>query len=503
MRIEKKGNFIYNVTMRSVIFAKSALEADKKAIDNGTPSLLLMERAARGMRDSHSFVGKSAIVCGSGNNGGDGYALATMLEGCDVFYIVPPATPDSAHYYTKCLEIGIPVEEYTEGCLSGYDTIVDCIFGVGLNRPVDGTAAVAIREINDSGAFVMSADVPSGLFADNGQCGECVCADMTVTFSAPKPGHYLNNGIDVCGELKVCDIGTETKADAFLIEKNDLKSVFHARKRNSNKGTYGYVTIMGGCEKYSGAAKLANMAASAMRVGSGVVKLAVGRSIAHSVSPYLLESTLYPLPDAEGYISFDPAAIGEALLGASAACIGMGMGHGVDTDRVVRYVIENYGGKIIIDADALNAVARMGCDVLNTAKGRVVITPHPGELARLCGCTVAEILDDPVGVAKTFAKRYNVVVLLKGCTTVITDGNTVYLCDKGCPGQATAGSGDVLSGVLCGILGYCDDLLLSAASATYLCGEAACLTEKEKGSYSMVASDTVSKLHEVILNIQD
>jgi len=503
LRIEKKGIFIYNDSMKEIIFAKSALEADKKAIDDGTASLLLMERAARGMRDSHSFVGKSAIVCGSGNNGGDGYALATMLDGCDVFYILPPATPDSAHYYTKCLEIGIPVEEYTEGCLSGYDTIVDCIFGVGLNRPVGGTAAVAIREINDSGAFVMSADVPSGLFADNGQCGECVCADMTVTFSAPKPGHYLNNGIDVCGELKVCDIGTETQADAFLIEKNDLKSVFHARKRNSNKGTYGYVTIMGGCEKYSGAAKLANMAASAMRVGAGVVRLAVGRSLSASVSPYLLESTLYPLPEKDGYIAFDAATVDGALEGIRAVSLGMGMGYGEDTEKVVSYVIENYRGKLVLDADALNAVSRIGCDILNKAKGSIVITPHPGEFARLCNCAVADVLSDPIGIAKEFADKYKVIVLLKGCSTVVTDGETVYLCDRGCAGQAAAGSGDVLSGVLCGLLGYCDDILMATVASSYLCGEAACLAEKEKGSYSMVASDTVSKLHEAILNIQD
>ena len=168
---------------------------------------------------------------------------------------------------------------------------------------------------------------------------------MTVTFSAPKPGHYLNNGIDVCGELKVCDIGTETQADAFLIEKNDLKSVFYARKRNSNKGTYGYVTIMGGCEKYSGAAKLANMAASAMRVGAGVVRLAVGRSLSASVSPYLLESTLYPLPEKDGFISFEAATINGSLEGIRAVSLGMGMGYGEDTEKVVSYVIENYRGK--------------------------------------------------------------------------------------------------------------------------------------------------------------
>lgn len=502
MLIEKRVIFIYNVNMKKIISAKKALEADKKVIECGTPSLLLMERAARSLFDSYGYVGKTAIVCGIGNNGGDGYALATLLEDSDVFYVAPPVTADATYYYTKCKEIGISVHEYYEGCLGGYDTVVDCIFGIGLNRPVDGIANVAIREINGTEAFVIAADVPSGLFADNGLCGDCVSADLTVTFSSPKPGHYLNNGPDMCGEIKVCDIGTDPIEEAFLVEKEDLKSVFGVRKRNSNKGTYGYITIIGGCEKYSGAAKLANIAASAMRAGSGVVKLAVGRSIASSVSPYLLESTLYPLPDKDGYLSFDRDAIDGALFGTVAVCIGMGMGRGSDTDKVVSYVIENYDGKLIIDADALNAVSRIGCDILKKAKGRVVITPHPGEFARLCSCSVSDVLEDPISMAKAFATQYNVTVLLKGCTTVVTDGIKVYLSDKGCAGQATAGSGDVLSGVLCGILGYSEDILLSTVGASYLCGEAACLAEKEKGSYSMVASDTVAKLHEVILDIQ-
>ncbi|MBQ8696743.1 MAG: NAD(P)H-hydrate dehydratase, partial [Clostridia bacterium] len=459
-------------------------------------------RAARSMLDSYHFEGRTAIVCGVGNNGGDGYALAYLLRRADVYYLAPPLTDDARYYMNKCVDNGVFVNEYTAGCLHGYDTIVDCIFGVGLNRPEEGKTAEVIREINSAGAYVISADIPSGLFADSGLCGECVKADMTVTFAALKPGHFLNDGLDKCGEVKVCDIGTSSECDGYIIEKEDLKSLFAERKRNCNKGTYGYVSIIGGCERYGGAAKLANMAASAMRVGAGVVRLAVGRSLSASVSPYLLESTLYPMPDKDGYISFDPVVINGALEGTRAVSVGMGMGHGEDTDKVVSYVIGNYTGRLVLDADALNVVSRIGCDILRNAKGRIVITPHPGEFARLCSCTVADVLSDPMGLAKAFAKEYNIIVLLKGCTTVITDGEAVYLCDRGCAGQATAGSGDVLSGVLCGLLGYTDDILAATIAGAYLCGEAACLAQAVVGEYSMIASDTLSRLPEAILNIQ-
>ena len=492
--------------MKRVIDSKCALKADKMAIDSGISSLLLMEKAAKGMYESFAWEGRTAVVCGVGNNGGDGYALACLLrvanKAVDVFYVDAPLTDDAEHYKNKCVDMAIRVKEFTDGCLFGYDTIVDCIFGVGLNRTAEGRVAHVIDEINSAGAYVISADIPSGLFADNGLCGSCVKADMTVTFSGVKPGHLLNDGIDMCGNVVECDIGTSPVPCAYIIEREDLKPIFAERKRNSNKGTFGYVSLIGGCEKYSGAAKLANMAASAMRAGAGVVKLCVGRSLSLSVSPYLVESTLYPLTDDDGFISFIPEELCGALEGASAVALGMGMGDGKDVAKVVSYIIENYEGKLVIDADALNAVSRIGNEVFERAKGSIIITPHPGEFARLCRCSIADILSDPIGIARDFARSHGIIVLLKGCTTVVTDGHNVYLCDKGCAGQATAGSGDVLSGVLCGLLGYSDDLLLTTAAGAYLCGEAGCLAQAEKGEYSMVASDTVSKLPEVILNIQ-
>lgn len=492
--------------MKKIIFAKSAMEADKEAIDLGVSSLLLMERAAKGVSDSYFWNGITAIVCGVGNNGGDGYALACILHDAhkpvDVFYVGLPCTDDAMHYKNKCVDMGISVREYTYGCLRRYDTIVDCIFGVGLNRAAEGRVAHVIDELNSAGAYIISADIPSGLFADNGLCGPCVKADMTVTFSGIKPGHLLNNGIDMCGRVIECDIGTAPVPCAFVIEKDDLKPIFTERKRNSNKGSFGYVSIIGGCEKYTGAAKLANMAASAMRVGAGVVRLCVGRSLTGSVSPYLLESTLYPLADDDGFISFAPNELDGALAGTRAVSLGMGMGDGKDIERVVSYIIENYGGNLVVDADALNAVSRIGCDILRMAKGRVTITPHPGEFARLCGCSTTDVLADPIGMARGFARRYGIIVLLKGCTTVVTDGDTVYLCDKGCAGQATAGSGDVLSGVLCGLLGYSDAQLLAVAAGAYVCGEAGRLAQEQVGAHSMIASDTVSKIHEVIREMQ-
>lgn len=501
--IEKRGKFVYNYHMEKIVYAKSALDADKIAIESGVSSIELMRRAAEGLYDSYHFNGRTAIVCGPGNNGGDGYALACLLadkgKDVDIYAVDTPATADAQFYAEKCRG---NIRECAEKALMGYDTVVDCVFGVGLNREAGGRYAEVIKDINDSGAFIISADIPSGLFADNGLGEICVKADMTVTFGAKKPGHLLNGGIDNCGEVSVCDIGTSPVPCARRISCEDIKEVFSPRKRNSNKGDFGYISIMGGSVKYSGAAKLANMAAAAMRTGAGVVRLCVGQSIAHSVSPYLLESTLYPMSDSDGFISFVEEDITEALKGTKALALGMGMGQGRDTDSLVSYIIENYTGKLILDADALNAVSRIGADILKRAASATIITPHPGEFARLVGCSISEVISNPINIAKDFALEHGVTVLLKGCTTVITDGERVFLSNKGCVGQAGAGSGDVLSGVLAAICGYYDDITMAAAAGSFVCGEAACLAEKENGSYSMVASDTVSKLPEAIMNIQ-
>ncbi len=485
--------------MKDVILAAEAARADAEAIAQGTPSVLLMERAAKAIYDLHDWTGKTAVVCGTGNNGGDGYALAEILykerKSVTVLFAASPRTGDARYFYARCEGCGITPVQYQSGMLAGYDTIVDCLFGVGLTRPSEGVYAAIIQEINCSGAFVISADLPSGLAADSGLGDLCVQADQTITFAALKAGLRLNNGIDHAGKVCVCEIGTNPIPAAYLVERDDFADVITSRKRNSNKGNYGTVALLGGCKEYAGAIKLAGLALSALRAGCGIARLCVSDSIVGAVAPFLLESTLCSLPDEDGHMLFDPISIERALAGTRAAAVGMGWGSGAHNQEILSHILRTYTGTLILDADGLNALARMQNDGLADAACRVLLTPHPGEFARLCGKTIPEILSDPMGTAQEYARTYGVTVLLKGCTTVITDGRQTYLCDRGCAGMATAGSGDVLSGVLCGLFGYSEaSVPLTAACGAYVAGCAAELAEEEQTAVSMIASDTVSRL---------
>ena len=286
-----------------------------------------------------------------------------------------------------------------------------------------------------------------------------------------------------------------------LLERQDVKAVLGTRERNSHKGTFGYVGILGGSLRYSGAAKLANLGAAAMRSGCGVVALGVPASIAPAVAPYLLESTLFPIPDEGGSMRFDPAALDAFLAGKRAISVGMGWGSSPEYPKILDYLFRNFSGTLILDADALNTLAGTGSEPLFRKTGSVILTPHPGEFSRLCGKSVTEITAHPVETAKEFAARNGVLLLLKGAETIVTDGDLVYLNDRGCAGMATAGSGDVLSGVLTGLCGYLPANALTVACGAYIAGLAGEIAEQKTNPISMVASDTARAIPEAVSTI--
>ena len=279
-----------------------------------------------------------------------------------------------------------------------------------------------------------------------------------------------------------------------LLKIEDVKAVLGTRPWDSHKGMFGYVGILGGSLRYSGAAKLANLGAAALRSGCGVVTLGVPASIAPAVAPYLLESTLFPVPDRDGSMVFDAAALDSFLAGKRAVAVGMGWGRSEEYAKILGYLFRNDPGTLLLDADALNTLADGGLDLLKAKRGTVVLTPHPMEFSRLSGIPVAEILKQPIAFAKSFAAEHDVILLLKGSVTTITDGKTVYQTDRGCAGMATAGSGDVLSGVLAGMLGYLPPTALTVACGAFLAGLAGEIAERETNAFSMVASDTARTL---------
>ena len=487
--------------MKTVLTVQSMRESDARAIAGGVPGLELMGRAAKAIFQAAVWNPPVAVVCGKGNNGGDGYALACLLReaGIDCTLIVQgdPTTKDAAFYREACRHRRIPEQLWERvETLSGFRTVADCIFGTGFHGEATGEAARIIELINRSGAKVISADINSGINGDNGRGPVAVHSDLTVSIGSLKPGHFLARAKDVMKQVVNADIGIPPLGHKLMLaEEEDIRMLLPPRRHDSNKGTYGTVVLIGGSLPYSGAIRLAAMANAAMHSGAGIARIAAPESLCPVVASAILESTLCPMEDREGSLLFSEESLQRAVAGTRTAAFGMGAGNTEETCRILQWLLQHYGGTLILDADGLNALAAIGPDQLHAAQGKVLLTPHPGEFARLNACTVQQVLEAPVTIAEDFARKHQVIVLLKGSATLITDGETTYLTDRGCPGMATAGSGDVLSGILAALCAWMpDDLLRATVAAAWINGRAGELAQQESSDISMTAGDTVRAL---------
>ncbi len=488
---------------QTVLTVGDMRRSDAACIAGGVPGIELMARAGRGIYESVAWQGPVAILCGTGNNAGDGYVLAALLREagipCRLYLMQERFSPDGEHYFRRCLDLGIPWSLWKIGeDLEGYAEAVDCLFGTGFRGAAGGTAADMIRAMNDARTRVISVDINSGLSGVSGLAeGPCVSSDLTVSIGCPQPGHYLGKAKDVIQALVNADIGIPPLGLPIrLTGAGDFAGILKPRPECCNKGDFGTVALIGGCTAYSGAARLANLSLSALRSGCGVARLCVPASIVQGVMPYILESTLYPLPDRDGHMICDTDALDGALNRTKAAALGMGWGSHPENGRILRYLLRTYTGSLVLDADGLNALAALPDRdrLLHDTAARLVLTPHLREFSRLTGLRREDILRDPIKCAREYAGSRNVILLLKGSSTIVTDGGAVLLTCRGCPGMATAGSGDVLSGVLAGLLGWAPCTPLTAACGAYLAGLAGELAQAETGAISMVASDTAAKL---------
>ena len=287
------------------------------------------------------------------------------------------------------------------------------------------------------------------------------------------------------------------------LTNEDLKEIFKKREKDSHKGTYGYVGIIGGCMEYTGAIKLASMSSAALRAGCGVIRVIVPKSVESVVAPYLLEQTIFPIEnDAEEKMKFHQEEIDMALEKLKAIAIGMGWGKGKDNEKILEYILQNKDIPCIIDADGLNTLSQMNLEILQKTNCKVILTPHLKEFERLSKIPMEKIKENPIEIAKDFADKYQVILLLKGSTTIVTDGINTYLVKRGCPGMATAGSGDVLSGILVGMLGYQEATVKTIAVGSYLAGIAGELAQEKYTDISMKASDTIEMIPEAIKKIR-
>lgn len=285
----------------------------------------------------------------------------------------------------------------------------------------------------------------------------------------------------------------EIEKNICEIENADIKNIFAFREKNSNKGDFGKCGLIGGSKEYSGALKLANASMVSVRSGVGIVRVIIRENIVNYINPYLLEQTLFILDD----------NISDAVYGLDSIGIGMGWGREPRNKEILGWILNNYSGNVVIDADGLNTLVNMGLNILKKSKSSVVLTPHLKEFSRLCGNSIEDIKENSIEIAKSFAQEYGVILLLKGSTTIITDGVMVYLVKRGCAGMATAGSGDVLSGILTGLLAYNDYSLLTVASGAYLAGVAGEIAEEKYTDIAMKASDTIEFIPSAIKLIRD
>ena len=489
-------------------------ESDKRTIANGIPSKELMFRAGEAIFNNiKTLPSPIAIVCGNGNNAGDGYVLASLLKNagiaCTIFRITDRFSEDGKYYYNQCMKLNIEdvmLLGSSELCKleNNYPTIVDCIFGTGFHGEVKEPERKVIECINQSSAYIVSIDINSGLNGDSGLCDISVHSNLTLSVGSPKPGHYLAMAKDVCREVKNCDIGIIPINEChkiYLTESEDLKDILYSRPNHSNKGSYGYIGLIGGSQCYSGAIRLANMAASAMRSGAGVVKVCAPASLGSVLMPSILESTFYPLSAQNEQLVFNENEFA-GLLNLSAIAFGMGIGNTDEVKKALTYLLHNYNGTLIIDADGLNALSQMDKNILLNANCQVVLSPHPKEFSRLIDLEVSDVLCKPIKLASDFAAQYGVTILLKGASTIISDGQKTFITDTGCPGMATAGSGDVLSGILVAICGYNkNDAFMATVASAYINGLAGEIAAKKYGNISMIASDTATSIAEAILSI--
>ncbi len=490
----------------------------------GIPSILLMENAAIGITnvilENHNgeYV---VILSGTGNNGGDGLAVARHLLTNNIeveVFIVGKRelSHDTAVQLKIIKKLGIKVTkiedesdiEILRKSLGQHPLVVDALFGTGLRRPLRNLYKAVVETINSIDLRVISVDLPSGLDASKASIiGPTVQADITVALGTYKIPHVVAPGVEYVGTPYLVDIGfpdylLDKEPVGYIVEENDILNspLFIPRKKNSHKKSFGHLLVIGGSIGKTGAAILA--AKSAQRIGVGVVTVALPNITAHTADSLHLSSMTLPFDSCNGQITLEGA---KALLQFTknnkidCAVVGPGLGEAYEN---IKFLVKNLDIPMVIDADAINSFAESPKE-LASIKAPKILTPHPGEAARLLGIDSSYVSNDRIGTAKEIAKITNSIVILKGFNSVIASpSGDIYLNTVGGPELSTAGSGDVLGGIVGGLLGYSKDILDAAITGTYIHGLTGELAKEEVGEKSVTAEDLIEYIPEAILELE-
>ncbi len=499
-----------------ILDARQMREADRRTIEDiGIPSLVLMENAGRqvvaAIEATHAerLEGHVAVLCGRGNNGGDGFVIArTLLQrGVEVSVFLIGTVADVRGDARANLDIlgrlGLTVVEIADSQawelhsseIEDATLIVDAIFGTGLRSPIAGLLETVVADVNASGIPVVAVDLPSGLSADSHEpIGPCIAASMTVTLAAPKLALVLPPAETHAGDVVIADIGIPDGVIAELegpqvelMTRGDVRELITPRTPDSHKGDFGHVLVVAGAPGKSGAAHLAAM--GALRSGAGLVTVATAASCQAIVAAMAPEyMTLGIDEDADG---LSAVAVDRVLDEArDVVAIGPGLGQGAGTRAFVLRLLDRAIMPVIVDADGLNAFAGNPSALVGREGRDVIITPHPGEMARLVGLSTHEVQANRLVIARDFATSHHLYVILKGHRTLIaTPDGAVFINPTGNPGMATGGTGDVLCGMVAAWLAQLLDAEAACRLAVYLHGLAGDLAEADLGNAPMTAGD--------------
>ena len=481
-------------------------KADYNTINNiGIPSMVLMERAAlktvEAMEEDGTDFSNTVIFCGSGNNGGDGFAVARLLDekGYKVTAVFVGKESSLSDDCRRQMDIAVKkgINIVTDTDNDDYTAVIDAVFGVGLNRDIEGNYLLVIKKMNSLKGKKIAVDIPSGICSITGRVlGDAFKADLTATFQCEKQGMVMYPGYTYTGKTVVCPIGIDTsiyddECDiSFTFNRDDIIRLMPPRKPDSHKGTYGKVLMITGSEGMAGAAYLS--AYAAYKCGAGLVRIYTAeenRTVLQSLLPEAIITT---------YSDYNKDEILEILDWADTVCIGCGLGRSYISDTILSTVVENVKVPLVIDADGINML-KDKLEVINKKDIPVIITPHMMEMSRLTGLSVSDIKEDRFNIIREFTDNNNIICVLKDARTVVTKkGMQYYLNTSGNSSMSKGGSGDVLAGIITALITQMQDSFDSACLGVYLHGCAGDEACKLHGKYSVMASELIKSIETCI-----
>lgn len=484
---------------------------DKKAIEIiGIPSIILMENAANEVFSRIKDLAQNfTVVCGSGNNGGDGLVIGRKLVLAQKevhFIIISPRENYSNDFninYNIIENMNCKISfikdikdiHKLKEVINSNEIIIDCIFGIGINKELNEFYKEIIEVINDSKKDIIAIDVPSGLDCNTGNpMGGAIKAKTTYTFEVVKLGFMNYSSFKYLGNLEVVPIGIPNEVKdsinegMIILEDDYYREIIRKREIYGHKGDYGRAIIFAGSNGFTGAAYLATKAC--LKTGAGLTTLVTPKEIQNILSGMLIEAMTSNFNEKE--------KVDKLISTANAIAYGPGLQSSKEYEDFLLYISKNSNCHLVIDAEGINILSRRP-EILDTLKGRMILTPHPGEMARLINKSISEVESDRINIAREYAKKYESIVLLKGYNTVITDGKNVYINTTGNSKMASGGSGDCLTGMIVSLLAQKHSPLESALIGAYVHGKAGEISGKSK--YSITASEIIENISTIIHDI--